>query len=661
MIKRVISSILLFAVSLTIAVAQPSAADALTKMKSHLEGKATLSAEGVTSTALDITEAMLLITSDKKLLKQTFDLVAYYENSESYGPLFLSDETSKGLPRRSPEGKELHFAMASIQQGLIDNAYTSEKLVKFAKLLNNTKFETSAYFPGAVDAPKDPKQSYMVQINAQNRQSWGAPTSNEKSAAKRPTGCYLAPGSIARVIVPESMVDAGYTVRVGAHSWDHEKKPIMKRLDRVSIVYPILSKETVIGSPLGGGIYIEVPYLADLGVVEVEIINAVRSPYFSARSFDKTTNEEWRASERNNPGAWADFESEDFMMQVPTSWITKFDDPESLMADWDLAMAAIFELRGLDPEQFDKTMLYVQIDVQMRGTANFPGYPQSNYGYNPMAKEDGNNQHWMLRGPEYGDWSVLHELGHSILISKFRGETEALVNFMHVAVLNKKFGYDLDTAFGLSVGGKKQMSLDEVAITWLVTETFREGKEMNYSNRPGDEFKYQHRGYAKYVEVVDLFGWEALDNFWYAANVDYMGERSYYPANPNSDPVDSRILEMSRAAKADITPLIHFWGIQPVDAEALKRDIEAAGLRPSAKIYDKLQYYKGIIPKDNKEFCDHAYVAYPGGPKRSDKNNPLFGDGWYIVWMERYDASHHAKAIEALDAIIDLYFPNGRP
>lgn len=71
----------------------------------------------------------------------------------------------------------------------------------------------------------------------------------------------------------------------------------------MSLVYPIESGVTQIANPLGGGIYIEVPYEADAGVVPIEITNAVRSPFFSARSFDRTTLEEWK-TEKANPGPW---------------------------------------------------------------------------------------------------------------------------------------------------------------------------------------------------------------------------------------------------------------------------------------------------------------------------------------------------------------------
>ena len=84
-------------------------------------------------------------------------------------------------------------------------------------------------------------------------------------------------------------------------------------------------------SPLGGGIYLEVPLRAEAGLVEVTLRNVVRSPFFSAKPCHRTTLDEWRNVERNHQAPWADFQSEKFMMQVPTRWIQKLEDPVTLM------------------------------------------------------------------------------------------------------------------------------------------------------------------------------------------------------------------------------------------------------------------------------------------------------------------------------------------
>ncbi|MDF7806456.1 M60 family metallopeptidase [Pontiellaceae bacterium B12219] len=586
--------------------------------------------------------------TSESAVAEAFELIGQYDEMD--GPLFMNDATRKGLPRKPKAGLELDYAMFAIQQGLLDYTYTPENVKKFRRTLDGKKFESSSYFPGAVEPPKDLSEVVQVRINASQPTAWGSPVSGRENPARRPTGCYLAPGSIGILRVPDALINKGYSVRVGAHSWDLNKKPLIKRLDRVLLVYPIAERDTLIANPLGGGIYIEVPYEADAGLVSVAFKNVVRAPFFSARSFDKTTFSEWKKTERNNPAPWADFESDKFMMQVPSAWIRDLDDPETLMADWDKAMDAVSELFGY-PLVRSKTVLYLQVDVSMRGNANFPGYPQSNYPYNAHNPEQCRHA-WMIKGPQYVNWTVFHEVGHSQFFSKFRGEVEAVVNLPHVAVMNRKFGWSLDEAYGSSVNDMKHLTLDEVAVMWMVTDNFQQGSEMNHSNRPGDEFKYQHRGFGKYVEIANLFGWDALGRFW------QMDNELYEPGDKvpqNNDPVDDRILRLSVASGADLTPLVHFWGIQPENPKALAKAIRKAGLKPSPEIFQRLEQYKTLIPMNNAEFVAHSKRVYPGGLKNAQ--NPLYGTGWYKAQLNEYDESNGQAAQAALQEIIDLYFP----
>jgi len=625
---------------------------AIHQLAEHINKTSTLEADQINQQAAIIRQNIDQIGRTSEIISEALDLVASYEASA--GPLFMNDTTRGGFPRKPAGGLELDRAMFAVQQGLIDHAFTPGNLKTFRKVLNGAAFKTSSYFPGGVDTPVDPTTVYEVRINASQPACWGIPVMDNEKPARRPTGCYLAPGSIAEVIVPRSMVGRGFSIRVGAHSWDLRKKPKVARLDRVSIVYPIEETHTPIANPLGGGIYIEVPYLADAGIVKVQIENAVRSPFFSARHFDKTTRQQWRTIERHHPGPWADFESDKFMMQVPTQWIYNYDDPVTLMRDWDESLDIVSELFGL-PLVRPKTVLYLQVDVIFRGSANFPGYPQSNFRYNPNKMENGHSEHWLLKGPQSAGQTIFHESGHAHLFTKFRGEVEAVVNVPYVAVLNKGFGVDLDTAFGRSFG-KPYVSLDQAAIMWMVTENFRKGNPMDISNSPANEVRYQHRGYGKYVEIAKLFGWKALGDFWHSVNQDCL-KGIKYPRN--SDPTDSRILRMSGTAGADLRPLIHFWGIHPDDNEALKQAMKKEGLKPSPLIYDRLIHYKTLIPMNNAEFAGHAKIVNPRVIRKG--RNPLYGEGWYYTWLPKYEASHGVAAQAALQKIINIYFPKGRP
>jgi hypothetical protein len=618
--------------------------DAFSTLKQHIEGAAELDDAQLNAQREIIQTAISQVGANSALLETAFDLVKTYD--QTIGPLFTTPDTKSGFPRDSARNVLAHTMMA-VQQGILDFAYTPENLVKQAGLLNGAKFATATYFPGDVAPPADPKTGYTVPINATVPPVWGLPALYETCPARRPTGCYLAPGSMATVMVPPTLVNKGFSVRVGAHSWDLAKKPKIKRLDRVSLVYPITSTTTLVANPLGGGIYIEVPYKSDLGVVMVGITNAVRSPFFSATSFHKTTLDEWLNVERKHPGPWADFESDKFILQVPTSWIYNYSTPVQMMQNWDKAMDAVSDLMGR-PRVRSKTVLYAQVDVLYRGSANFPGYPQSNDPYNPYAPTDGNKKNPFLNVPFNPRSDTFHELGHAEQITKFAGETEAVVNLLYVPVMNRQFGMPLDEAFGRSFhDARKDVSLSETALTWILTERFQSGQAMTDKH-----MKYQQRGYAKYVEIANLFGWGALSNFWYSVNEDYM--RGIKPEEINRDPTDNRILRMSKAAGVDLRPLIHFWGVQPENPRQLESEIKAAGLKPSAAIYERLKYYQTVVPTNVAQYQAHYKLFKPAVMDTIDKDR-------FAKLEADYTAEIGQNAVRAVQKIIDLYFPSGRP
>ena len=620
----------------------------IAQLKGHILGAATLTAAQIVAQGNSIQTDIRQVGTNDVALAAALDLVTTFDGSTNKALFTVGSTTYNGFTRDGA-GDELAQTLFDLQQGILDYTYNAANLVTYYTQLNNTKFATSTYFPGAVAPPANTNQGYAVQINASVLADWGSPASYQTTATRRPTGCYLAPGSIAYVTVPAALVNKGYSIRVGAHYWDLVAKTTLKRLDRVSRVYSITSATTRIANPLGGGIYIEVPYKITNGIVTVGLTNVVRSPLFRATSFDQTTAAEW-LTERTQPGPWADFESDKFMMQVPRSWIYNYTNAVNVMSDWDKAMDAVSDLMGRNRIR-SKTVLYVQVDADMRGTGSaFPGYPQSNYSYNPNTAESGNKNHFMLTGPQNSDWTVLHELGHAELFTKFTGEVEAVVNLNYVAVQSQKFGVPLEKAFGRSVGGSSSatandsINLAQAALTWIMTDSFRAGETMSQVR-----MQYQQRGYGKYVEVASLFGWGALSNFWHSVNVDYMNGIDY---PENTDPTDSRMLRMSQAAGVDLRPLIHFWGVLPISPTTLKTSIQNAGLQPSALIYNRLKYYLTVVPTNLVQFTAHhtAVAAVVDGSVDA---------AWYADMLTNFTPAIGYSTISNVQKIVDLYFPTG--
>ncbi len=618
---------------------------AMDQLKNHITGTPALTVAQINANAVTIHSNRGQFDDSAAIITEAFDLIATYETVK--GPLFMNSTTTNGLSRivTNTVATALANAMLKTQQAVLDIVYTSANLAKYTGVLNGKKYLTSNAFPGAVAPPADPNAVYSVQINATQTPIWGYPVMFYDWPARRPTGAYLAPGSVATVTVPPALVNQGFSVRVGSHVNDlsiyHD---VTKRIDRISRVYPIASTDTVVANPMGGGIYIEVPYPADKGLVTVQIKNAVRSPFYSNTSARQTTLAEWQNTERNHPGPWVDFETDKMMVNLPKRWIDSALNPVALMADWDQAMDVVSKLCGL-PLARSKTVLYGQVDVLLKANAFTPGYPQV-IAYDPDGAIDATDTaHIWLTGPRLADYAALHELGHACLLTKFAGESEATVNFINVAVNNRVYGIDLDEAFGRSMGnaGCKNVTRDQAALLWILDDKFRAGLFMN-----ADDMKYQHRGYAKYAEIAALFGWDAIDNFWHSVGVDYMDGIEY---ETNADPADSRILRMSRVAGADLTPLIHFWGVSPQNSTTLKTKMLNEGLKPSATIYDRLKHYQSIVPMNAAEFTVHANLV--GGAPRDV--------AWYDAMKTGWTQAMGTTSVYRVQRIIDTYFPTGRP
>ena len=627
---------------------------AIRRLKKHLNGTATMSPATINLVADTIQQNIFVIGDTTSVVLAAFDLIAYYETQK--GPFFLNTATKGGFPNDpgANDGFELVRAVFGVQQGIQDYIYTPEKIKKYKSILTGRKFQTANFFPGVCPAPANPQTTYTTKINAYMPTEYGKRTAFSSTPARRPTGYYLAPGSIGKVHVPANLVNKGFKILVGAHTFERTGNNPVRRFFRITNTFPITDTLTEIANPFGGGIYIITPYEANEGIADIQLTNVVPAPFFSAKSFDQTSLQNWLAVQRKNPAPWADFESDKYMMQVPTSWIYNYADPVTLMQDWDDRMDVVSKLLGY-PAVRNNTILYLQIDVDIMYGFYGIGNPQINNAYNPLDVENGNKDHWFLK-PGVDFWETeFHELGHAQLFSGFPGEGEAAVNLLAAAIYNRKYGVNIDTALGKSFNNIPQVTRDQAALNWIVTPNFRAGNPMDISNTTKDEVRYQQRGYAKYVEMAALFGWGVVDSFYKREQLDYIAQT---PPDGLSE-VDSRIYRFSKVAGIDMRPLIHFWGVQPQNAAKLKTYLDAANLGPSKRICERLYHYKSIIPLNNAQFVDHANTFFGGSvPAGGD---PDYGSGWYNIWLPLYNESHGALAQQAMQNIIDLYFPDGCP
>jgi len=614
-------------------------------LTNHLTGVAPLTEQQIDEQSVLFQNNSLALNTSSSLITSAFKLVDQYDTLK--GPIFLSANTKKGIPRTAttPDGLAITRAIFTVQQCMFDAIYTPASIDALYNLLQGKAFKTSAYFPGPAKPPADPTIAYKVPINATLSKPWGRPFSFCTDPVRRPTGLYLAPGSIAQITVPKSMVNAGFSILVGAHTWDKSVKSDLNRFDRVTNLFPITATTTRVANPFGGGIYIIVPTLANLGVVEVEINNVIKAPYFSLTSTHAMTNDDWKAV-RTNPAPWADFETDKFMMNVPRGYVYAYDDAEGLMVNWDKGMDGESEFYGY-PSNRGRTVLFMGVDVSIAHSVYGTGYPAVNHIYDPNTVYNGDKTTEMMEGPLA--WPLdFHELSHAQLGSQYPGETEAIVNFPSVFISATQFGMNPESTFA-SFGYAPNMTKDQAAQTWMVTLNFRSNNPMDTSNTTKNEMRYQARGYAKYLDISELYGWDALPKF-------YAQEQADYVANAPKDglaPADSRTFRLSKICGEDITPLIHFWGIQPTDPVALKAAIAKAGLPKSTKIHNLIQHYGNIAPRNNADFRALHLALYPTLPTGG---NPDYGYGWFNVWDSLFDDAAGAAIQNEIQDILSIYY-----
>ena len=637
----------------------------LVAVKSHLEAQTVLSSAQLQLHSNRLKQTMYAVAESEAAILQAFDVITAYEKMRG-GAFFVNKETKNGFPNENygDTGRDIDRAVLTIQQGIHDIAFMPANFTKYKSALAGKKFNSHEWFPGKVknNVKADSSKIHKVRINATVDKDVDIRSAFSQSVGRRPTGLYLAAGDVATVTVPNAMVGKGFVIQVGANVHDKTMKSMIVRPFRVTNKFPIVANVTEIANPNGGGIYIDVPYLAVAGKdVTIEIQNAVPAPLFSNTALNATTLQQWTDAQRSNPAPWADFMSDKFMMTLPTSWIYSYADPVALIKDWDDRMDVVSDLLGRYRVR-NNQILYLTVDTSLYGNAFGIGYPSGNNGYNPGETTDGNKNNWYLRPDKNFSEVEFHELGHAELFSNFPGEGEAAVNILTVAVGNKLYGVDFDRGLSKSMNNTSQLiGRDQAAQNWMVTPNFRAGKAMDITNSEKNEVRYQQRGYAKYIEIAALFGWDTLGKFYLEENRVFRGET--VAAGKGLSEVDSRILRWSIAAGVDVTPLIHFWGVQPVDGAALATAMTAANLPRSALIYDRLKHYQSLIPMDNAPFKTHAAaflnkdVAQINGTNKSAD----YGEGWYFYWLDRYDGSHGTAAQLELDKILTRYFPHARP
>lgn len=625
--------------------------NALNDLQSHINGFIMLDADELMLIRNVFTLFPECLAGSESNILLSKSVVEDYDNE--IGALFTTPTTENGFskdPAAAP-GMEVERAMFALQQGIFDQIFIPEVYADYPQHINGWKFNSCYSFPGYVAPPADSSLSISVLILANFEDPDGMNpyfdiNGDGTSHALRPTGLYLSPGSIASVTVPDSLVGQDYYIRVGSHEWDLTDRTYFRRFDRISRKFPINSTTIEVFNPFGGAISVLVPYGANDGIVEISVSNGVEAPFFSLKSFYETPDFN---AELNKPGPWAVFETENVMFTIPKHSIVPGQyDLMQAMLDWESAVRGVNSIlaRQIIP---DKHIMYMIADIDIRVGVYSLGYPMSN---TPQNYTNVPGPAYFINGPGPDDEVNFHETGHALAISKFPGEEEALVNVPYIMAMNHGLGVDLNEAVNFSFV-PNTYDIDKTATHRMVSNTF--GSERDISNTTTDEVRYQHRGYGHYFEIVNIFGWCPLRNFWKQESIDFENGINH---GINDQDIDGRIIRMSVAAQADLRPLFHVFGILPQDSIAVQDTLTQIGVLPSLTVYNRLQDYFSLIPEDNAAFVNYALAIYPDLYTSGPTADPDYGVGWHYQKSLTYDAAEAQYRTDILQSIIDLYYPN---
>lgn len=348
------------------------------------------------------------------------------------------------------------------------------------------------------------------------------------------TGLYAAPGEVVTVRVPASSANAGWKIRIGAHSDSLWHLDSWKRFPAISRSYAVKAAETQVASAFGGLLFVETPKAANGAAAKLEFAGAVRAPHYI---HGQTTLAEWKEL-RAAPAPWGELETKKIVLSLPSKVLRDLEDPVALMKVWDETLDLIADLAAIpkDRPRAERIVCDEQISA---------GYMHSGY---PIMT-------WMDMPPRLvseahmrkGDWGIGHELGHNHQVGDwtFEGTGEVTCNLFTMYVIDRLGGTKpANGRVGLPVVAEKFAKYTAV------------GKP-DFAKWQGDPFL----ALAMYVQLQHAFGWDAYKKVFAEYRALPAGEKP--KANER---IDQWMVRFSRTVNRNLGPFFQAWGLPVTDA-----------------------------------------------------------------------------------------------
>lgn len=377
---------------------------------------------------------------------------------------------------------------------------------------------SAEFFPGGVPADA-PRVARTVEINT-SVPAWHS------------TGLYAVPGEPVEVRVVEEAAGKGLHVRIGCHTdgiWHHNS---WKRCPEVVRRYALGEPTTRVANAFGGLVYVDVPANCGLGTISIEIEGAVEAPHFVLGQTDPV---QWREEVRNRPAPWAELESSNVILTVPSSVIRALDDPVALMEFWVHVLDSCAELAAR-PLERKRPERYVA-DVQISAGYMHSGYPIMTHLDAASVAVD------LPRLVSRGSWGHFHEMGHNHQSGDwtFGGTGEVTCNLFSL--------YILDRCCRLAEPGHPAIRPE--ARAKKIRDYLRSGAQ--FTAWKSDPFL----ALIMYAQLQEAFGWETFRRVF--------AEYRELPSDqrPKNDDAkrDQWMVRFSRTVGRNLAPFFQAWGV----------------------------------------------------------------------------------------------------
>ena len=309
------------------------------------------------------------------------------------------------------------------------------------------------------------------------------------------TGLYAPPGKVITITVPEEATDIGVFVQIGA--WrDPHSHPYRVRLKDALRRFPIDSRVTKAASAIGGPVYIDLPTgFADTYARKeliVKINGAAKAPHYK---YGVTDLEAWRNKIRLRPVPWAEIESNNLILTVPSAAIRDVDRPDLVMEHWDKVHEAMQSLEPRTGNHWaDRPYRYVA-DVSV--SWGYMYCPADGPLTIPVSTAAAMFQleNFDATG-ENKLWGHYHEMGHAHQNPLWtdNGTGEVTVNIFTVYALHTINGYPLDS---------KEMRSDPQTAWNTFNDHRKSGKTFEESGGPFKRLQF-------YALLWHEFGFDAF-------------------------------------------------------------------------------------------------------------------------------------------------------